>query len=604
MLDNILKTEQIAKRIIVNYADTQDWYPTDNPRSTNDFVIITLDSLTSSVTPIVNWEESKGKNVEVVTTSWIESNYAGYDLAEKMRNFLRDKYPTGEWGIEHVLLVGDYDDVPMRLCWQDQGYGKPETDYYFAELSLPDSQSWDLDGDHKYGENSDPIDFYNEVNVGRIPWSDPDTVLHICEKSVDYEQNGDPSFKKNILLLGAFFWPDTDNAVLMEEKVDQEWMQDWTMTRMYEQGHSTYSMDYDLTNSNVVSVWSQDSFAFVNWAGHGSPDACWIYYDGGYFISNDDCEQLNDEYPAIIFADACSNSDTDYLNIGKAMLKQGAVGFLGSTKVAYGMPGWNNPYSGSSQSLDYFFTTCVTSGEYTQGEAQQWGLIEMYTHGLWYYEKFETFEWGALWGNPDLGMGAGGVNNPPDTPNIPQGPDNGETGVEYIFTTSANDPENDNVYYMWNWGNELSDWFGPYDSGETVEIPHIWIVPGEFDIKVKAKDDAGEESGWSDITSINIVAIPLIEIGEISGGFGISAEIKNIGAADAINVNWCIELGGLVFLGKESTGTFEKIIPGFGPKAETGLIFGIGPIQMTITADEAEKTAKALLIGPFVLNVN
>jgi hypothetical protein len=28
----------------------------------------------------------------------------------------------------------------------------------------------------------------------------------------------------------------------------------------------------------------------------------------------------------------------------------------------------------------------------------------MYTNGLWYMVKFEMFEWGAYWGNPDLGM--------------------------------------------------------------------------------------------------------------------------------------------------------------------------------------------------------
>jgi hypothetical protein len=30
----------------------------------------------------------------------------------------------------------------------------------------------------------------------------------------------------------------------------------------------------------------------------------------------------------------------------------------------------------------------------------------MYTYGLWSYVKYETFEWGALWGNPNLGMAA------------------------------------------------------------------------------------------------------------------------------------------------------------------------------------------------------
>ena len=407
VMDNLPRTERIAEEFILNYDQAKDWYSgdTNGGKGLHDFVIITLDELTSSVTPLVNWEVSKGRTVEVVTTTWINSNYTGYDLAEQIRNFLRDKYPSGEWGIEDVLLVGHYDDVPMRRCWQDMGYGKPETDYYYAELSLPDNMSWDADEDHRWGEDSDPIDFYSEVNVGRIPWSSPVDVLHICEKSVAYEQNDDPTFKKNILLLGAFFWDDTDNAVLMETKVDQPWMSDWTMTRMYEQGYSTYPMDYDLTYANVRSVWSAGTYAFVDWAGHGSPTSCHVLYSkGSAFVDNSTCPYLNDDYPAIIFADACSNSDTDDLNIGQAMLQQGGVGFLGATKVAYGMPGWDNPYGGSSQSLDYFFTTCVTSGDYTQGEAQQWALREMYTNGLWYYPKYEMFEWGALWGNPDLAM--------------------------------------------------------------------------------------------------------------------------------------------------------------------------------------------------------
>ena len=416
MVDDLVRMEQTAREIIINYDQAQQWYQSggSGAKGLHDFVIITLDSLTSSVTSLVDWEMYKGRNVEVVTTSWIDSHYTGYDLPEKMRNFLMEKYPGDEWGIEDLLVVGDYDDVPIRRCWQDLGYGKPETDLYYAELSLPDSESWDANQNQRWGETyGDPIDFYSEIHVGRIPWSDPQIVESICEKSVAYEENNDPMFKENILLLGAFFWDDdpnprTDNAVLMEYKVNDDlhpWMSEWTMTRMYEEGYSTYPMDYDLNNNNVVSVWSSGKFAFVNWAGHGSPDACWRYHHPhGYFIADVDCYQLNDEYPAIIFADACSNSDTDHFNIGKAMLRQGAVGFLGVTKVASGCPGWDHPNDGSSQSLDYYFTTSCTSGEYTQGEAHQRALREMYTGGLWSYMHYEMFEWGALWGNPNLGM--------------------------------------------------------------------------------------------------------------------------------------------------------------------------------------------------------
>jgi hypothetical protein len=410
MVDNLSRTERIAEEIIINYDQAATWYPSDprGGRGLHDFVIITLESLTSSVTPLVAWEEGKGRTVEVVTTTWISSNYSGYDLAERMRNFLRDKYPSAEWGVEDVLLVGHYDDVPMRRCAQDAGYGQPETDLYYAELSLPDSESWDANGNHRWGEDSDPIDFYSEVNVGRIPWSDAGTVLHICEKSAAYEQNNNPTFKKNILLLGAFFWSDTDNAVLMDYKVRSDlhpWMADWTMTRLYEVGNTNHDYDYDLNYNNVLNVWSTGTFAFVNWAGHGSPTACYEYYPSQPFVDTNTCSHLNDDYPSIIFADACSNSDTDEFNIGQAMLQQGGVGFLGATKVAYGMPAWGDPMDGSSQSLDYFFTTCVTSTDYTQGAGHQWALRQMYANGLWYYPKYETFEWGALWGNPDLSMG-------------------------------------------------------------------------------------------------------------------------------------------------------------------------------------------------------
>jgi hypothetical protein len=506
VIDNLPRTERMAQEFVLNYDQAQSWYPRNinMGKGLHDFVIITLESLTSSITPLVDWETTKGRTVEVVTTSWINSNYTGYDLAEKTRNFLREKYPSGEWGIEDVLLVGHYDDVPMRLCWQDAGYGRPETDLYYAELSKPDNQSWDADADHRWGENSDPIDFYSEVNVGRIPWSTPTDVLHICEKSVAYEQNNDPSFKKNILLLGAFFWDDTDNAVLMEAKVNQIWMSDWTMTRMYEQGHSSYSMDYNLTYNNVRSVWSSGEFAFVDWAGHGSPYASYILYSTGEaFVSTSTCPNLNDNYPAICFADACSNSDTDYLNIGQAMLKQGAVGFVGATKVAYGMPAWNDPSDGSSQSFDYYFTTRTTSGVYTQGEAHQRGLRDMYTNGLWYMLKYEMFEWGALWGNPNLSMA--NVNNPPAMPDTPSGITEGQPEIEYDYSSTTTDPEGDDIYYWFDWGDGTdSDWLGPYASGETSTASHSWMNSGIYEVKAKAKDVFDNESNWSDLLSVDM----------------------------------------------------------------------------------------------------
>jgi hypothetical protein len=403
------RMETRAGELILNYRTAQQWYPEISRRSLYDYVIITNEDLVTATQPLADWETLRGRSVQTVTTEWIATNTTGYDLAEKMRNFLRDKYPTGEWGIEDVCLVGAMAEVPMRNV-----VSGPDTDLYFAELSLPDSESWDANGDRNYLGTGDSCDYYAEVNIGRIPWSDPAIVQHICEKSVAYELNHDPSFKKNILLLGAFFWPQTDNAVLMEAKVDQPWMSDWTITRMYEQNtdyYSAYPCDYALLHANVISVWPSGTFAFVNYAGHGSAISCHIYgLDQPDFISSYDCSLLNDDYPAIIFADACSNSETQTLSIGAEMMKQGGVGFVGATRVAYGCPGWSDPSDGSSQSLDYYFTTGVISGEYTQGAAHQRALQEVYQMNGWSYTDLEMCEW-TLYGNPNLSMSISNTSN-------------------------------------------------------------------------------------------------------------------------------------------------------------------------------------------------
>lgn len=410
--DYVLSTERDARELIFNYNEAQQWYSRVRTRQKEEqhpLVIITMSSLVDAVSPLADWESRKGNNPLIVTTDWIYQHYTGIDDAQKIRNFLREKYPSTAWGIENVLIVGHHDHVPMRLIWQRIAvpYGYPRSDFYYAELSKSDDQSWDSNQNGNYGEDSDSMDFYSEVNIGRIPWSDFSTVSSICLKSIQYEQNASPSYKKNILLLGAFFWMDTDNAVLMEAKINQSWMSDWTITKLYQKNinfMSIYDCDYPLLQENVNNVWPNNTFAFVNWAGHGLPTSAHICGLGDPpFISSTDCQYLNDDFPAIIFADSCSNADTDELNIGQAMLKQGAVGFVGATKAAWGLPGWSYPDDGSSQSLDYYFTTYVTSHQYTQGAALQQSLRYLYTHGLWQDNHYEMVEWN-LWGNPCLGM--------------------------------------------------------------------------------------------------------------------------------------------------------------------------------------------------------
>ena len=92
----------------------------------------------------------------------------------------------------------------------------------------------------------------------------------------------------------------------------------------------------------------------------------------------------------------------------------------------------------------------------------------------------------------------------PNKPAKPSGTTSGKTGEEYTYSTSTTDPDGDQVWYKWDWGDEISGWDEPYDSGDTVTVSHIWDEKGSYVIKVKAKDVHGKESPWSDPLPITL----------------------------------------------------------------------------------------------------
>ena len=91
------------------------------------------------------------------------------------------------------------------------------------------------------------------------------------------------------------------------------------------------------------------------------------------------------------------------------------------------------------------------------------------------------------------------ITNPPYKPETPKGRLLGKTKMNYSFTTRTIEPDEDTVFYQWNWGDgNVSQWHGPYSSGEKANITYTWSEKGLYDIKVKARDKYGSESDWSD----------------------------------------------------------------------------------------------------------
>ena len=213
-------------------------------------------------------------------------------------------------------------------------------------------------------------------------------------------------------------------------------------------------------------------------------------------------------------------------------------------------------------------------------EAGSW-TVEIYGDEIIEDSHIETPELDADYALVVVG-GTGAFLGPPI------GPTQGEAGVEYSFTmTIPGDLEEDDIYVMWDWGdNSSSDWIGPYSPGETTQATHVWTKSGIFEIKVKIRDDFGYESIWSDPHIITLIA-PEFEIESISTELGkIKAKLKNTGEIDTADIQWNIKLnGGFILLGAESSGSLLSLPVNLSRTISSDFILGFGNIVVTVTAE-------------------
>lgn len=95
---------------------------------------------------------------------------------------------------------------------------------------------------------------------------------------------------------------------------------------------------------------------------------------------------------------------------------------------------------------------------------------------------------------------------------------------------------------------------------------------------------------------------PVIEIENMTGGlFKVHAEIKNTGEDAVTNVSWSISVtGGLIILGKETTGTVLTIEAGASAAISSSVILGFGKTVVTVTADTATRSQNATVLFVFI----
>ncbi|UCD13187.1 MAG: caspase family protein, partial [Thermoplasmatales archaeon] len=114
------------------------------------------------------------------------------------------------------------------------------------------------------------------------------------------------------------------------------------------------------------------------------------------------------------------------------------------------------------------------------------------------------------------------VELPPSVPETPIGQIIGETNTTYNYSTVSTDPEGGKIRYGWDLDSDniVDEWSDFFVSGVQHNFSLSWAIEGTYNIKVKAVDEPGVESEWSNqtVVSMSLNHIPDQRQTEMGGG--------------------------------------------------------------------------------------
>ena len=314
------------------------------PLVTEEYIIITNSTLTSTFQTLANWKANYVNGAAIYDVSWIYSNYTGVDNAEKVRNFIIDMYTNN--GTKYVLLGGDIAVVPYRGFYiYSGGYYDYDmaADMYFAHLD----GNFNSDGDSYWAEPTDGVDWYAEIAVGRAPVENTTEAGNFVNKVITYEQAAKP--ERVMLHQSRVQAGNSPDARCLAWNCD-----DWVPGSYYKD--YVFEEDQTITKTVWQNAWAANPAAVAH-IGHGSTTVYYINYEIGGVVSwyTSDCPTLtNTFYPWTTSVACISGQFTSNDCLAEAYVKAdcGAIAAI-----------YNDNY-GWFSTLD----ACRYSGEYCEME--------------------------------------------------------------------------------------------------------------------------------------------------------------------------------------------------------------------------------------------
>jgi peptidase C25-like protein len=488
-----------------------------------DLAIITTETYIDTIQTLVEHKNNIQIPTFVQTIEQIYDEYNGRDEAEKIKYFIQSAIE--EFQIKYVLFIGGANIIPGRYThiYFDEPFDYPTpaqwiftSDFYYADIydqngnfSSWDSNNNDVFAEYHWHDNTDDIDLEPDIFLGRLACVNKEQVETCINKIIFYETNqlwSKEWFTNLVLIAGDGIPFDSENIDESEYLQEQiiEIMDGFIPIRIW-------ASNGKLLDSMNINDAIENGAGFVFFNGHGLHDQ-WATYlhntnrlvpPGAYRIEHINLLS-NSEMLPIVISDACYHLQYNLHPdcFGWSFVSNptgGAIAFIGGSDT-------DLAYAGSRIVEKGIEKLCLKMSSLYQQDPSTLGSL--WGNGIIAYDPIKndivdliTITQNHLFGDPSLRITDASL--PPLKPNPPLGPSSGKPNVDYEFSTTTIDPDNNEIYYLFNWDDNTStNWIGPYASGTTCSITHSWNTKDSYQIRVKAKDSNGMQSEWSDPLNI------------------------------------------------------------------------------------------------------
>ncbi len=502
------------------------------------YVIICPSEFSSSLNGFVEYKNNRNISTKLVMLSEIYNGdyfpVQGKDDAEKIKYFIKNAYDN--WGTQYVLFVGGSDEFPTREVhiYVDYNEGDDEifiSDLYFVDLYNSNNEfvSWDSNNNNVFGEfdwgsasNYDEFDLFPDLCLGRLAVKDTQELQPILDKIIAYEtqESWTQDWFSKIVVIGGDTIPKIhgdESGIDEGEYVNQaviDIMNGFQPDKIWDSNKRLSG----ITPSGVDNINNgiNSGAGFVDWAGHGAPKVWTTYpHNGerqslptpwGSYYNNQILDLSNGYKLPIVVTGACSVGcfDRNSNCFTWAFVKNpegGGIASIGPSGLS-----WGESDTNTIQLLEGRMQVSLF-GSYADGVetfGQMWadGITKFIRPDMDGGHHKTCVQWQPF-GDPTLQIAV--ESQPPLKPATPSGQSSGKVGEEYTFNGSTTDPENNDIYYRWYWGDDsYSEWLGLYHSGQECEGIHSWDEEGNFEVRIQAKDTNGKLSEWSDPLHISM----------------------------------------------------------------------------------------------------